>query len=88
MSQAIQTKYLGPTNTKGSRIKATCFRGSLTVSYQYDLDERDNHKYACDKLCAKFDDEDNEKYEIKTKHWGKPKAQGGLKNGHVFVFTD
>ena len=30
--QAIQVKFLGPTNTKPSRIKAVCYGGSLTVS--------------------------------------------------------
>ncbi|QOR55742.1 MAG: hypothetical protein YHS30scaffold667_38 [Phage 65_10] len=34
--QAIQTKYLGPTNLKGSRIKAWCDAGSLTISYPYE----------------------------------------------------
>lgn len=31
--QAIQTKYLPATNYRGSRIKATCERGSLTIGY-------------------------------------------------------
>lgn len=31
--QAIVTKYLGPTNTKCSRIKAACEAGSITVGY-------------------------------------------------------
>ena len=31
--QAIETRYLGPTNTRGSRIKATAAAGSITIHY-------------------------------------------------------
>jgi hypothetical protein len=30
--QAIVTKYIGPTNTRGSRIKARAAAGSITLS--------------------------------------------------------
>lgn len=33
MAQAIITKYLGPTNTKESRIKATSYACSVTCGY-------------------------------------------------------
>lgn len=33
--QAIETKFLGPTNTKGARIKASAQAGSVTVPYEY-----------------------------------------------------
>lgn len=33
--QAIVTKYLGPTNTRGARIKATADAGSVTVGYDH-----------------------------------------------------
>ncbi|TXH40544.1 MAG: hypothetical protein E6Q97_39425 [Desulfurellales bacterium] len=35
--QAIQTRYLGPTNSRGSRIKAWCDRGSITIPYPHHL---------------------------------------------------
>ena len=35
--QAIQTKYIAPTNHRGSRIKAWCAAGSKTISYPYGL---------------------------------------------------
>ena len=35
--QAIQTKYIAPTNHRGSRIKAWCDAGSKTISYPYGL---------------------------------------------------
>lgn len=41
--QTITTKYLGPTGRRGSRIKATCEAGSVTVPYDYD--ERDGGHY-------------------------------------------
>ena len=52
--QAIITKYLGPTNTRGSRIKATAWAGSVTVSYDYSLDTVGNHKAAAQALCDKL----------------------------------
>jgi hypothetical protein len=33
--QAITTKYIGPTNFRGSRIKASCPAGSITLPYDY-----------------------------------------------------
>lgn len=33
--QAIETKYLGPTNTKGARIKASAEAGSVTIPFEY-----------------------------------------------------
>ena len=31
--QAIEAKFLGPTETKGARVEATCDAGSVTVGY-------------------------------------------------------
>lgn len=33
----IKTKFIGPTNYRGARIKATCQAGSITIPYSYDL---------------------------------------------------
>jgi hypothetical protein len=41
--QAITTKYIGPTNSRVSRIKASCPAGSVTLPY--DCDERDGGHY-------------------------------------------
>lgn len=54
--QAIITKFLGPTNTKGSRIKATSWSGAVTVSYNHALNVLDNHRAAADAVCAKRGD--------------------------------
>jgi hypothetical protein len=52
--QAIRTKYLGATNFRGSRFKATAQAGSVTVPYDHALDNEDNHYAAALALCAKF----------------------------------
>jgi hypothetical protein len=54
MTQAIQTKYLGPTNVRGSRIKATAFAGSVIVAYDHSLNVENNHKAAAKALCDKM----------------------------------
>ena len=33
--QAIRTKYLAPTNTRGARFKASCEAGSITICSSY-----------------------------------------------------
>lgn len=48
--QAIQTKYLAPTNSRGARIKATCAAKSITVSYAYELSIEENHRLAAAEL--------------------------------------
>jgi hypothetical protein len=53
--QAIQTRYFGPTNFKGSRIKATCSGGSVTVGYDHALNITENHQAAAEKLVVKMD---------------------------------
>lgn len=61
--QAIMTKYLGPTNTKGSRIKAIWqrFDGpvSVTVGYDSAMSQRDNHAYAAMEIVRKYTDNGN-----------------------------
>ncbi len=54
MRQAIQTKYLGPTNHRGGRIKATCEAGSVTISWDHALGPVENHTAACTALVEKL----------------------------------
>ena len=77
MFQAIVTKYYGPTNTRGSRIKATAAAGSVTVSYNCGLSQGDNHKAAAEALARKFG-------------WVGTYARGGMpcEGGDVFVCID
>ena len=62
MADVILTKYLGPTNTKGSRIKVSLGRSSevsLTVSWNYDLDVKENHHSAAVAFCEKYNRNSN-----------------------------
>jgi hypothetical protein len=52
--QAIITKYFGPTNTRGSRIKAQCAAGSVTIGYPYELSGMDCHAKAAKALVNKL----------------------------------
>lgn len=74
---AIQTKYLGPTNTKGARIKAfTCNGHSATIDYNYALSDEKLHFEAVKAL--------------KEKHaldWDLSEmTYGGLNQGYAFTF--
>jgi hypothetical protein len=44
--QAIRTRYVGPTNVKGSRIIAKCEAASVRVSYDDGLNVEENHRAA------------------------------------------
>lgn len=52
--QAIKTKYMGPTNHRGARMKATAEAGSVIIPYDYALDAVDNHAKAADALQLKW----------------------------------
>lgn len=46
MRQAIVTKYIGPTNRRGTRVKAISAASTLTVDWNYDWDGQQNHIHA------------------------------------------
>ncbi len=72
--KAIMTKYIGPTNHKGSRIKASDEDGNhVTIGYRSELDSYANHLAAAKWLCAKME-------------WRGTLHGGGIKNGYVFVW--
>ena len=54
--QSIHTKYSGPTNTRGSRIRAIASGGggSVSVPYDHDLSDDGNHDEAAKKLAQKM----------------------------------
>lgn len=43
MAQAIVTKYLGPTDTRGSRIQVKSWLGTTTLSYNCGMESYENH---------------------------------------------
>lgn len=52
--QAIQTKYHGPTNTRGSRLTAKCDAGQAWTHYDHALTGQENHAAAAAALLAKL----------------------------------
>ena len=54
MFQAIETKFVGPTNSKGSRIVAKCQAGRIIVQYDYALNVDQNHERAADRLASRL----------------------------------
>lgn len=89
--QAIQTKYLPATNTRGSRIKAWCERGSITVDYPHELSGDAVHRLAVHALVNRFNEADAKEYgpsSVKEgRGWNAPFVTGFLPDGtaaHVF----
>ena len=52
--QAIQTRYISPTDYRGSRVKATAEAGSVTLSWDHALNATDNHRIAAETLAKKY----------------------------------
>ena len=73
--KAITTRYLGCTDTKGSRFVATTEGGNrITISYDYSLNAEENHKRVALALCDKM-------------KWSKDIIGGGTDKGYVWVFN-
>ena len=71
---AIETRYLGPTNTRGSRYKAfTESRRAITIYASDNLSAQENHRKAAVALCAKMG-------------WDGELVEGGSSRGYVYVF--
>jgi len=74
MLQAIETKYHGPTNTRGARISATTASGvHKTFPYRHELNAEDNHTEACRLLTIHLAWNDRQWF------------GGATKSGYVFV---
>lgn len=54
MKQAIVTKFLGPTNHRGSRVKATCQGGSVTLPWEHAWNPEKNHTNAARELAHRM----------------------------------
>lgn len=68
---AIFAKYIGPSNTKGGRIKATASGESVTVGFH---SFENPYAAAAVKLCEKMG-------------WKGTLVEGHINNDSVFVFT-
>jgi hypothetical protein len=76
MRQAIKTKYLGPSNVRGARVKASSDAGSVTLPWNHALGIEDNHAAAAKVLAEKWG-------------WGGRWFGGGLPgSGYAFVDSD
>lgn len=90
--QAILTKVLPATNTKPTRIKAECARGSKILSTDSigDISKPETHAFVARHLVNCFVNEDKAEYDSDPKKnpWAKPFVTGCLPNGdYVHVFT-
>ncbi len=88
--QSIQTKYLPATNTRGSRIKATCERGSITIDYPHELSGDEVHREAVRQLLERFVSEDWAERSIPPSQnpWKRDFVSGSLPDGtmaHVLL---
>ena len=87
--QSIQTKFLSATDSKGSRIKAKCARGSIVIPYPHELTGDETHRAAVLALVTRFLDEDSSRdITRETNFWNRAFVSGSLPDGsmaHVFV---
>ena len=73
ITQSIETRYVGPTNHRGSRIIATTPGGhKLTHAWNYEFNIEANHYAAAEALRAKLD-------------WPSIKAGGSTAKGYAFM---
>ncbi len=72
--QAIQTKYIGPSNVRGARVKAKCDASSITLGWDHRLNSMANHRAAAFALANKLG-------------WEGVWTGGGIDAGYVFVLA-
>lgn len=75
--QAIVTKYVGPTNFRGSRIVVSAQAGRMIVPWDHSLDVDENHARAAQAFADKWG-------------WEGKLIGGALPNGrgNCFVFAE
>ena len=76
--QAIVVKYLGPTNRKGSRYKAYCNCGSITLPINHALNAPENRDKTVKALISKLNWQD---------HKGRWYSGETQNNDAVYVFA-
>lgn len=75
---AIETHYLGPTNTKGSRYVASATAGNrVVIPCDYSLNQNENHAKAAKTLREKL-------------NWGRngPMLGGHTMHGMAWIFVE
>ncbi len=83
--QAVITKFLCPTNTRGARIKVTSWLGSSTYSYDYVAEC--SHAAAFEQWLAETNNRMAKKYDcVGDAPWFKVVAKGSSPDGSGYVF--
>ena len=88
--QAIQTKFLSTTESKGSGIQAKYWRGSIVIPFPYELTSDEIHRAAVLALVTRFLNEDSSKGTPReTSFWNRAFVSGSLsKDSMAHVFLD
>ena len=76
--KAITVKYLGPTNSRGARVKASAggTQGNVTLPFRHDLSMEQNVVAVVDELLLRYE-------------WDNPYVLGALADGtYVAVLSD
>lgn len=79
---AITTKFINPTNSKPSRIKAQAAYASLTIAWDHSLNTEQNHRAAAVALIRKLSWHSSA---TERNLYGAFWASGEIKGGYVFV---
>ena len=68
--KAVAVKYLGPTNSRGARVKASAggTQGNVTLPFRHDLSMEQNIAAAVDELLLRYE-------------WDNPYVLGALADG-------
>jgi hypothetical protein len=74
--QAVETRYVGPTNHRGARIIVRCEHKSRTYPWDHALGIQENHRAAAEAFLVYMD-------WLNLKGWW---AQGATRTGYAFVF--
>lgn len=90
--QAITTRYIGATSRSNPRIKATGWRGDITLAYDSAYDAGENHRLCAQALLDLWNAQDDVLYHAKYGHHDSElviKAGGELpdnnKDGYAFI---
>ena len=80
----ITTKYLGPTNTKGARIKATDGELTRVVHFDYGADVNKQMLDVAKKLAVEIRDAGRVGVGWTAEHVGSAWTPGGRSKAHLF----
>lgn len=86
--QAIVSKYIAPTNSRGARIIVKAQRSRRSFPYPYELSGEAVHVWAVEQYLSSIIAEDRKEYGSETTGWGTIAdfSVGVLPTGdHVFV---